>query len=483
MFLLAAATAAAGHGEPTIVWEKIGNSVVVATELDGDAISAIESRMRVWITEDLEIEACSLAVAEVLRNFEERGQGESCSAELVRASSDTHIACHRCAEFLALAYGAAGSLVSRTSELSAFAFTLARCGDGEGLRLSFRIDGTLPVEPVLTTAYAARREWSQRQGFSSVHAVNSLISSGQSKRLIQLSEALHDSQFCSLAAQIVSSGTQRLVLIAGPSSSGKTTFAKRLSVALETLGASPVVISVDSYYKSWAEIDSRGMQYVDWESLQSLNLSLLNVQLLDLLAGKEIRVPEYDMKTSCPMSEDHWVPMKLPPGGVVIMEGIHCLNAALTPRVPRAEKFQICISPLSAVRVDNLHLVSSTHVRMLRRMVRDFLFRGRSALSTLRQWPGVAAGEITNIYPNQNNADATFNSAMPYEVHVLKIYAEPLLRTITPDLQEYEEARRLLAMLSVHAPLPTTLVPPQSLLREFTGGSWFYEYSGQFQMA
>lgn len=275
----------------------------------------------------------------------------------------------------------------------------------------------------------------------------------------------------------------RLVLIAGPSSSGKTTFAKRLCVTLETTGLKPIVISVDSYYKAWQEIDSRGMQFVDWEALESLNLELLNAHLIALLAGEEVLVPEYDMRTSMPMSEDHWVATRLPAGGLVIMEGIHCLNPLLTPRVPKADKFQIMISPLSALALDESTFVSSSQVRMMRRMVRDYLFRGRSANSTLKQWPGVARGERKNIYPNQNNADVVMNSALLFEPNVLKIYAEPLLRTILPDQEEYAEAQRLLKLLEELVALPGNVVPPQSLLREFIGGSWFYEYAGWYKTA
>jgi uridine kinase len=273
------------------------------------------------------------------------------------------------------------------------------------------------------------------------------------------------------------------VLIAGPSSSGKTTFAKRLCVSLETTGLKPIVISVDSYYKAWQEIDSRGMQYVDWEALDSLNLDMLNAHLISLLAGDEVLIPEYDMRTSMPMSEEHWVKTRLPPGGLIIMEGIHCLNPHLTPRVSKADKYQIMISPISALALDEATFVSSTQVRMMRRMVRDFLFRGRSANSTLKQWPGVARGERKNIYPNQNNADVVMNSGLLFEANVLKIYAEPLLRTILPEQEEYQEAQRLLKLLEQLVALPGNVVPPQSLLREFIGGSWFYEYGGWYKTA
>ena len=244
-----------------------------------------------------------------------------------------------------------------------------------------------------------------------------------------------------------------------------------------------MVVSVDSYYKAWQDIDSRGMQHVDWESLDSLNLAQLNEHIIDLLNGKEVLVPEYCMKTSMPMSKEHWTKTKLSEGGLIIMEGIHCLNPGLTPRVPKRDKYQIMISPLSSVIMDDLNIVSSSQVRMLRRMVRDYLFRGRSAISTLRQWPGVARGERVNIYPNQNNADVVFNSGLIYEPHVLKVFAEPLLRSVMPDAAEYAEAQRLLTMLNRLVAMPSTLIPPQSLLCEFVGGSWFYDFAGMYKTA
>ena len=273
------------------------------------------------------------------------------------------------------------------------------------------------------------------------------------------------------------------MLIAGPSSSGKTTFAKRLCVSLETIGLKPIVISVDSYYRGWKILDPRGKEYVDWEALQSLNLEMLNENLTDLLAGQEVLIPEYDMTHSLPMDRSHWTKTRLPVGGLIIMEGIHCLNPELTASVAASDKFRIMISPLSAIVLDDLNIISSTQVRKLRRMVRDYLYRGRSALRTLQQWPSVVAGERKNIYPNQHNADMVMNSGLSYEVHVLKVFAEPLLRSITPDVPEYVECRRLLAMLDRLVTMSVELIPPQSLLREFIGGSWYYDYSGQYKNA
>lgn len=423
-------------------------------------------------------------------------------AQLVKATPKTHVDCYSCdiggedGRVLALAHGA---FVANIGELSAEHFDVECVQEPY---LHFRLHHAVPLhseaggeasfgfrktaEPKLIEEYASRKAWGERLNLHSITSINHSIMNGGTKRVVQLAEAQHDSQIASIAEQIVKGrdGVQpRLVLIAGPSSSGKTTMSKRLGVMLEAMGVEPTVVSVDSYYRAWQEIDERGMQFVDWESMKSLNLPLLNDQLLALLDGREVNIPEYDMKTSMPMTEDHWIPTKLASNGLIIMEGIHCLNPALTSKVPSSDKFHIMISPLSAVKIDDHNLISSSQVRLLRRMVRDNLTRGRSAASTLKQWGAVVKGEHNNIFPNQNNADVIMNSGLAYEPNILKVFAEPLLRSITPDMDEYQEAQRLLQLLDSLVSMPAHLVPPQSLLREFIGGSWFYDYAGWYKSA
>jgi uridine kinase len=498
-FILGAAIRRCGMG-PVSIMESVGCSfhfTLPSTHpIDPETASLITNSMRNLTQESLQINKVYLPRKVAIEYFERENAAHT--LELLNSTSETHIPCYE------IQLGEAGIhrtiahsvFIPSTKLVEANHFFVDVISDPfPHFRLFYATPSdttnTLEItptnEPKLLEAYSLRKNWGLQLGLQSVTHVNKSISDSKTKSVIQLAEALHDHQVVTIASNIVlnSSGNTRprLVLIAGPSSSGKTTFAKRLGLALETLGGKPTVISVDSYYKAWTDIDPRGMQYVDWESLDSLNLELLNEQLLQLLDGKEVSVPEYDMKTSMPVHASHWVKTIVPSDGIIIMEGIHCLNPQLTSKVPRGYKYHIMISPLSALILDDHNLISSSQVRMLRRMVRDYLFRGRSALSTLRQWSSVAHGERKNIYPNQNNADVVMNSGLIYETHVLKVYAEPLLKTITPDLPEYAEARRLLSMLDKLVAMPSTIVPPQSLLREFIGGSWFYDYGGMYQTA
>jgi len=340
-----------------------------------------------------------------------------------------------------------------------------------------------PTSELLYNEYIERQQWAQDVDLCTVSQLNTAIREGRSKKVIQAVEANCDRQFVELASKIKTRPDIKLVLIAGPSSSGKTTFAMRLRVQLESIGFRPEVLSVDGFYKAWKEINSAGPQKVDWESLDSLNLDQLNNVLLTLLEGKEALIPEYDMKTSMPMDEAHWKPMQLNSRGkgVIIMEGIHCLNPALTAAVPKEQKFNIAIAPIPALQLDATHVLSGTTIRMLRRMVRDYLNRGRPVLATLRQWPSIAAGEVNNIYPHQGNADAVMNSEIGYEMCVLKVHVEPLLKTVSPKEREYSEVRRLLETLDNFIALPAGTIPPQSLIREFVGGSWYYDYGGWYK--
>jgi uridine kinase len=263
----------------------------------------------------------------------------------------------------------------------------------------------------------------------------------------------------------------KVALIAGPSSSGKTTAAKRLSLELRVLGWQPLEFNLDSYYLDSARVPSDENGEKDYECLESLDISYLNEQLLDLFSGKEIVLPSFDFKSGS--RREGGKRIKLGGKSILIIEGIHGLNDKLTPLIKAEEKFKIYISALTQLNLDSRNRIPTSDNRLLRRLVRDYQFRGTPAYRTLQMWANVQRGEQKHIFPFQNKADAAFNSALDYELAVLKFYAEPLLRAVKPNQTEYAEAVRLLSFLENFAPISPQYVPGESILREFIGGSDF----------
>ena len=262
-------------------------------------------------------------------------------------------------------------------------------------------------------------------------------------------------------------------MIAGPSSSGKTTSAKKLALELMAMGYTPKVISLDCYYagRDKTPLDADGKP--DYECLEALNVDLLNKNLVDLFKGKIVNIPSYDFHTGTSYFEEK-NKLKLEKNDILIMEGIHGLNPKLTPKVPDEYKFKIYLSALTQLNLDDHNRVSTSDNRLIRRIVRDNNFRGKSAAGTIEMWPSVTRGEELHIFPFQNNADAILNTALDYELSVLRVYAAPLLRQVTPLEKEYSEARRLLTFLENFSTIPPTVVPPKSIIREFIGGSAFH---------
>ena len=327
-------------------------------------------------------------------------------------------------------------------------------------------------DPVLYSIATETLERSRVLGVSSVGALNKVNASKGIKDYIQVAEALQDKKIAAIADQIAAkAGKVKVALIAGPSSSGKTTTSKKLAIQLKVIGLDPVTISLDDYFvdRDRTPRDEKG-EY-DFECLEALDVDYLNEQLVTLFSGGEIELPAFDFKTGSRRSSGK--KLRLGERGILVLEGIHGLNDELTPRIKREQKYKIYVSALTQINLDDHNRVSTTDNRLLRRMVRDYNFRGHSAQSTLKMWPSVQAGERSHIFPYQNSADAAFNSALDYELGVLKVYAEPLLRTVKPSCVEYSEARRLQAFLDNFAPIPAASVPGDSLLREFIGDSEF----------
>ncbi|MDE6375015.1 MAG: nucleoside kinase [Alistipes sp.] len=318
------------------------------------------------------------------------------------------------------------------------------------------------------------QSWTDIMGVPTVGAVNAKVLAGDAGSMIQLAEAFHERKFAWVADAIYEAnrtcGT-RMVLISGPSSSGKTTSAKRLGIQLGVLGLKPVMISLDDYFveREKTPLDENG-QY-DYEALEAIDLELFNDHLRRLMAGESIDIPRYDFVTGRRMKHD--TPLTLDERSILIIEGIHGLNPRLTPSIPDSQKFRIYISCFTSVAMDNLSRIATTDNRLLRRLVRDSRQRGADALATLARWPSVRRGEEKHIFPYQENADVMLNSSLFYEISVLRPYAEKMLREVPDTVPEYDEARRMLDFLDNFIPIPPDEIPPTSILREFIGGSSF----------
>lgn len=308
-------------------------------------------------------------------------------------------------------------------------------------------------------------------GVYTLDKINEVIRQGKGKELILLSEALHEKKISQIADLVAANRKKRIILIAGPSSSGKTTFAKRLGIQLRLNGIKPKTISVDNYFveRDKTPIDETGKY--DFEALQAVDLELLNSDLVKLLNGEEIQLPTFDFKEGRKKYLGNT--MKLEDDEVLVMEGIHCLNDNLTPSIPKEQKFKIYISALTVLNIDYYNRISTTDTRIIRRTVRDSQFRGYDAKKTLSAWNSITRGEEKNIYPYQEDADVMFNTSLIYELNALRNYALPLFQKIGKDEEEYAEAKRLCEFLKYFEPINIEDIPKNSLLREFLGGGIF----------
>ena len=312
-------------------------------------------------------------------------------------------------------------------------------------------------------------------GLEDVGALNKAITEKYAHMLINVAEAMHNKKFNAIADDIASryhKGGARVVLIAGPSSSGKTTSSKRLATQLMTNYIVPRVIELDNYFVNREDNPRDETGDYDYESLHALDLELLNRNIRDLLAGKEVELPTYNFTSG--QREWHGKTMRLHENNILMLEGIHGLNPDLTPLIDEAQKYRVYVSALTTLHIDDHNWVPTSDNRLLRRIIRDYKYRGATARDTIARWPSVRRGEEKWIFPFQENADATFNSSLLFELSVMRNYAEPILRQVPANVREYSEAHRLLRFLSYFEPLEENEVPTTSLLREFLGGSIFH---------
>ncbi|MGE5599263.1 MAG: nucleoside kinase, partial [Bacteroidota bacterium] len=328
-------------------------------------------------------------------------------------------------------------------------------------------------QPKLARIYREFERWGEILGIADAGALNDLIAGGQGPDLIRVSEALHEKKVA-LVADMIQCNRERVkvVLIAGPSSSGKTTFIQRLSIQLRVLGLLPVAISLDDYFVSRDRTPLGQDGKPDFEALAAIDLEYFNRQLQELIQGRAVLAPRYDFIRGERAADGRQLVLD-GERGIILVEGIHGLNESLTPAIPREQKFKVYVSALTQLNLDRHNRIPTTDSRIIRRIVRDHRFRGHDALQTIRLWPSVRRGENRDIFPYQEEADVMFNSALPYELAVLKRFAEPLLAEVGPDAEEHSEAKRLLKFLSYFLPLDPCEVPGNSILREFIGESCF----------
>ena len=435
------------------------------THFDADAV---RRRMQEIIDAALPICRHESTTEEVIRMFS--GMGMESKAKLLRSVGRLYTTYYEIDGYKDYYYG---TLLTNTRQL--YLFGLEKYYDGMLLRIPSRDDpsrlGELVRQDKMFDIFQEHHRWQHILGMSTVGDFNEAVKQGRSTDLINVSEALQEKKISQIADMISTRRGVRMVLISGPSSSGKTTFCKRLSIQLLTCGVKPVPVSLDDYFVNREETPKDDSGEYDYESLYALDIELLNRQLNALFAGEEVELPRYNFQTG--RSERSGRRLRLAADEVLVVEGIHALNPELTAQIPEEQKFRVYASALTTILLDAHNYIPTTDNRLLRRIIRDYKYRGVSAQETIHRWPSVRAGENKWIFPYQENADVMFNTALLFELAVIKSQAEPLLEFVPENADEYAEAYRLLKFLKYISPIPNRQLPPTSLLREFLGGSSF----------
>ena len=432
-------------------------------------VNILRRRMQEIIDSKMPIRRFTVPTEEAIALFQEKGDVEK--VKLLKTSGSIYTTYYKIGEYVDYYYG---TLLTNTSQL--YLFGLEKYYDGMLLRIPSvsnpDVLGEMTRQDKMFDIFKEHHRWQEILGIRTVGDFNQAIDVGHTTDIINISEALQEKKLAKIAEEIASREGVKLVLLAGPSSSGKTTSCKRLSILLAVNGLKPLQISLDDYFVDRDKTPKDENGEFDFESIYALNLDLLNEQFNALFRGEEVELPKYDFPSG--KSVKSGKKLKLEPNNVLVVEGIHALNPELTAHVPEEQIFRVYASALTTILLDNHNYIPTTDNRLLRRIIRDYKYRGVSAQETIRRWPSVRAGENKWIFPFQENADAMLNTAMLYELSVLKMQAEPLLQQVPENCEEYAEAYRLLKFLKYFKGIPYNNLPPTSLLREFLGGSSFH---------
>ena len=432
-------------------------------------VNILRRRMQEIIDSKMPIRRFTVPTEEAIALFQEKGDVEK--VKLLRTSGSIYTTYYKIGEYVDYYYG---TLLTNTSQL--YLFGLEKYYDGMLLRIPSVSNpdelGEMTRQDKMFDIFKEHHRWQEILGIRTVGDFNQAIDVGHTTDIINISEALQEKKLAKIAEEIASRKGVKLVLLAGPSSSGKTTSCKRLSIQLAVNGLKPLQISLDDYFVDRDKTPKDENGEFDFESIYALNLDLLNEQFNALFRGEEVELPKYDFPSGKSVKSGKM--LKLEPNNVLVVEGIHALNPELTAHVPEEQIFRVYASALTTILLDNHNYIPTTDNRLLRRIIRDYKYRGVSAQETIRRWPSVRAGENKWIFPFQENADAMLNTAMLYELSVLKMQAEPLLQQVPENCEEFAEAYRLLKFLKYFKGIPYNNLPPTSLLREFLGGSSFH---------